>query len=136
MNIRSYPSIVGAIAFAVLMTGCGRALPAATGTSFAGFGATVPAAKGGGLNVTPAKLTFTTSKTLTLSISESGYKGTFKIANSGPKIVKIQATAKGPSAKVKARALSAGAAVITVSDSNGNKKKVPVSVTTGVVVIQ
>ena len=124
-----------AIVLSVVTSACGGTLtPAATGPS--AVAPEVFVAKGAALSVTPPKLSFTTSKTLVMKIDEAGYRGAFKIVNSAPKVVKAPASAKGPAASVKVESLAAGSATITVSDSKGNEKKIPVSVTTGVVVVQ
>jgi hypothetical protein len=117
-------------------TGCGKAVPATPGVPMALQNAGVSHAAG--ITVSPKKLAFTTTKLLLLTITERGYTGSFKIATSSRKIVKVSAaSAKGPGpVKIKATAVAAGAATITVSDSKGHKAKVPVSVTTAVVVIQ
>lgn len=85
--------------------------------------------------VKPAKLTFTTTKTMKLSISEPGYEGAFKVTLADSKVARFKGRAKGPSSKLKVIAKSAGATVLTIADSQGHKVKIPVSVTTAVVVI-
>lgn len=85
--------------------------------------------------VKPSKLAFTSTKILKLSISESGYKGAFKVTIADSKVAGFKGRTKGPSSKLKVIAKAAGATVLTIADSQGHKVKVPVSVTTSVVVI-
>lgn len=87
------------------------------------------------LVVKPSKLAFTSTKVLKLSVSEAGYKGAFKVTVANAKVAGIKGRVKGPSAKLKAIAKAAGATVLTITDSLGHKAKIPVSVTTSVVVI-
>lgn len=85
--------------------------------------------------VKPSKLAFTSTKILKLSISESGYKGAFKVTVADSKVAGFKGRTKGPSSKLKVIARGAGATVLTIADSQGHNVKVPVSVTTSVVVI-
>jgi hypothetical protein len=87
--------------------------------------------------VSPKRLNFTTTPTLKLIVTESKYKGKFKLKVFGRGIVKLSSkTVKGPRAKVTITALKAGQGSITITDENGRKTVVPVSVTQGVIVIQ
>jgi len=86
--------------------------------------------------VKPSKLAFTTSKQIKLVISEQGYKGAFDVSVANAKVAIFKGHPKGPSAKIKVVAKGAGATTLTVGDDKGHKVKVPISVTTAVVVIE
>jgi hypothetical protein len=128
------------LALAVLSAaGCGHVLPSAADTGFAAPQAALVSSrptKPAKIKVTPGKLSFTTTKNLTLTIDEAGYTGKFTIANSKPKVAKAESSAKGPRAAVKVTALAAGSGTLTIRDSHKQSVKVPFGVTTGVVVIQ
>ena len=122
-----------------LITGCGQTIPGGQGSL---TNATPPLTaramtSTGKLTVTPTKLKFTIKNPLTMTITEKGYTGQFTIASKSKKIVKLsKASAKGPGPdKIRVTALKAGTTVITVRDANGGSNNVPVSVTTGVIVI-
>ena len=101
------------------------------------FAAAQPLAATVKITASPAKLNFTTSPTIKLTISETNYKGTFKLAMNPTGIVKLsKSTVKGPKATIKVTALNAGKTTITVTDQNSVKKTIPVTVTQGVIIIQ
>lgn len=85
--------------------------------------------------VKPSKLAFTGARIAKVSISESGYKGNFKVTIGDAKVAGFKGRTKGPSSKLKVIARGAGATVLTIADSQGHKVKVPISVTTSVVVV-
>lgn len=141
MNARASAGAV-LLALAMLPAGCGPTLPAAVGAvggaqqpAMATKSAAVPA-KASPIVVKPTKLNFTATPTLSLTVSESGYKGKFSIVSASTKIAKpLKASVKGPSGKVPVKAIAAGATTITVSDTNHQKVHVPVSVTSAVVIV-
>jgi hypothetical protein len=85
----------------------------------------------------PKKLNFTTKPVIKMTVTESKYKGKFKLKVSPSGIVKLSTkSGKGPKAKITITALHAGKASITITDANGGKTIVPVAVTQGVIIIQ
>ncbi len=139
MKLHLRPKSAAPLALAVLVTACGRMLPASSGQPLQGAADARAPQKTtvGKLTVSPAKLEFTSSRKLTLSISETGYDGAFKIADAASNVAGVSKTsAKGPGpAKITVTAKVAGAGSITVTDSHGGKAKIPFSVTTTVVVV-
>jgi hypothetical protein len=141
MNARASAGAV-LLALAMLPAGCGPTLPTAI-RAFGGAQQSATAmkaaagpAKPSPIVVKPTKLNFTATPTLSLAISESGYKGKFAIVSASTKIAKpLKASVKGPSANVPVKAIAAGATTITVSDTNHQKVHVPVSVTSAVVIV-
>jgi len=141
MNVPPPARYAALLAFAALATACAGAIPppsSGAGTlPVAPARAAAPQKNSEKLTVLPSKLDFTTSKKLTLTVSETNYTGSFTIADSSSSIVKVSktsATGPGP-VKITVTAKSAGAATITVSDKKGGKAKIPVSVTSAVVIV-
>lgn len=132
MQRKGLGPLVWAIAATTLLGGCSPAawLPSNGSVLQDSHAAAKPR-----IVVKPSKLAFTSTKIIKLSVSESGYKGTFKVTVANSKVAGFKGRAKGPSTKLKVIAKAAGATVLTIADSQGNKVKVPVSVTTSVVVI-
>jgi hypothetical protein len=98
-----------------------------------------PTATPGKLLFVPHALNFTTVPTLVMRLKEPKYKGKFHFLVTPRHFVKIApATVKGPSAKitVTSTATNPGTGTITILDDHGGKKNVPVTVTSGVIVIQ
>jgi hypothetical protein len=99
-------------------------------------GERAPLASPGALKVSPAKLNFTTSKELKILVSEVNYTGRFELSVS-PRIVKLSAhKIVGPKARIHVTAATAGIGSITITDDHGGRKRVPVTVTQGVIIIQ
>jgi len=93
----------------------------------------------GKLKFAPRSLKFTTRPTLVLHILEAHYKGKFHFLVTPRRFVHVSpATVKGPGAKVKitATATNPGTGTVEILDDHGGKKTVPVTVTSGVIVIQ
>lgn len=123
--------------FAVAVGLAACSVPGGSGAPSTGM---APAARAGAstLSVSPAKLNFTVTPKLVLTISEKGYTGKFTLTLAQAGLVKLSATsAKGPGpAKVSVTAKNAGTTTLVVADANGNSKKVAVTVTQGVIIIQ
>jgi hypothetical protein len=133
----------GASILALALSGCGGSqpgtLPGTSGMVQNFADAPLKSTKPGPLKTTPTKLNFTTAPAMKFSVSESKYKGKFKITitSSPSKVIKISSKSpKGPTAKLTVTALHAGSGKITVSDDHGGKRNVKFTVTQGVIIIQ
>ncbi len=133
-------SLVHAIGAAatIALAGCARDLPAAGPPAAATARTATAGAASGALLVTPAKLNFTTKAALVLTIREGRYHGAFTVAVKSAKVVGIPTRplhGPGPVA-LRVLAKSAGTTIVIVRDALRHAVKVPVTVTTGVVVVQ
>jgi hypothetical protein len=92
----------------------------------------------GPLTVTPAEISFTTVRKLTMKVSEKDYSGKFSIASQETSVATVSpksGTGPGP-IDITVTAGNAGSTKIIVKDDHGGSVTVPVSVTTGVIVVQ
>jgi hypothetical protein len=125
-----------AVAVAAALAGCGPAASLPPAASAAAPPAASAKAAHAAVTVKPAKLDFTTSRKLELKITESGYSGGFKLSIANGKIARETGTAKGPESKVRVIAEAAGATTLTVADALHHSVRIPISVTTAVVVVR
>jgi hypothetical protein len=124
------------VALAVL-GGCAGSAATPSGSSIAPVAAKKPLAAGP-LTVTPTSVNFTTVRKLTMKVSEKDYTGKFSITSQETSVTTVSpksATGPGP-VDITVTAGNAGSTKIIVTDNHGGSVTVPVSVTTGVVVVQ
>jgi hypothetical protein len=90
------------------------------------------------LTVTPTSISFTTVRKLTMKVSEKDYTGKFKIESQETSVSTVSPkSVAGPGpVDITVTAGNAGSTKIVVTDNHGGSVTVPVSVTTGVVVVQ